>query len=223
MEQSWKEKLIPEIKKPYMQKLKSFLDQEKSQGKIIYPTNENIFSAFSYSSFKDIKVVIIGQDPYHGPGQAHGLSFSVCKGIKPPPSLVNIYKELKADLNIPIASHGCLIDWAKQGVLLLNATLTVRQKQPKSHHGLGWEMFTDFVVKLLAEKKDPIAFLLWGSVAKQKCEGMVMENSPHLVLTAAHPSPFSAYNGFFGCKHFSKTNDFLQKVGKKPIDWRLEP
>lgn len=220
MEKVWKEKLIDEIKKPYMQSLSSFINEER-EGKIVYPPKEDIFSAFNFSPFNEVKVVIIGQDPYHGPNQAHGLSFSVQKGIKPPPSLVNIYKELKSDLGIPIAEHGCLTNWARQGVLLLNATLTVLQKQPKSHYGKGWEQFTDFVVELLAKKDDPIVFMLWGRSAKEKCEKMLINNNKHLVLKAMHPSPFSAYNGFFGCKHFSKANAFLEKAGKKPIDWRV--
>ena len=221
MEKVWKEKLIDEIKKPYMQSLSSFINEEREKGKIVYPPKEDIFSAFNFSPFNEVKVVIIGQDPYHGPNQAHGLSFSVQKGIKPPPSLVNIYKELKSDLGIPIAEHGCLTNWARQGVLLLNATLTVLQKQPKSHYGKGWEQFTDFVVELLAKKDDPIVFMLWGRSAKEKCEKMLINNNKHLVLKAMHPSPFSAYNGFFGCKHFSKANAFLEKAGKKPIDWRV--
>jgi len=221
MEKVWKEKLIDEIKKPYMQSLSSFINEEREKGKIVYPPKEDIFSAFNFSPFNEVKVVIIGQDPYHGLNQAHGLSFSVQKGIKPPPSLVNIYKELKSDLGIPIAEHGCLTNWARQGVLLLNATLTVLQKQPKSHYGKGWEQFTDFVVELLAKKDDPIVFMLWGRSAKEKCEKMLINNNKHLVLKAMHPSPFSAYNGFFGCKHFSKANAFLEKAGKKPIDWRV--
>lgn len=221
MEQVWKEKLIDEIKKPYMQSLRSFLETEKEEGKVLYPPKEEIFSAFNYTPYNDVKVVIIGQDPYHGPNQAHGLSFSVQKGIKPPRSLVNIYKELKEDVGIEIPNHGCLTSWAKEGVLLLNAILTVRQKEPKSHHGRGWESFTDFVVEILKNRKDPIVFMLWGKLAKDKCESLLLEKTPHLVLTAPHPSPYSAYTGFFGCKHFSKANSFLESVGKKAINWQL--
>lgn len=221
MEKVWKEKLISEIKKPYMQHLQAFLEKEHQEGKIIYPPKDQIFASFLNTPFNDVKVVLIGQDPYHGPNQAHGLSFSVAKGVKPPPSLINIYKELYNDLGVPIASHGCLLKWAEQGVLLLNASLTVRAGEPKSHHGKGWEEFTDFVVSLLFQRKDPIVFILWGKSAQEKCQKFLFEKSPHLVLAAAHPSPYSAYSGFFGCRHFSKANDFLQKVGKTPVDWHL--
>lgn len=221
MEKVWREKLIEEIQKPYMQSLSSFLEQERQAGKVVYPPREDIFSAFSHTPYNEVKVVIVGQDPYHGPDQAHGLSFSVRRGITPPPSLVNIYKELNSDLGIPIPDHGCLLSWSKQGVLLLNATLTVLEKEPKSHYGKGWERFTDFVVELLANREDPIVFMLWGRSAKEKCEKMAVHKN-HLVLTAMHPSPLSAYNGFFGCKHFSQANAFLQKMGKKPIDWNVD-
>lgn len=221
MEKVWKEKLQVEIEKPYMQQLRSFLDQEREEGKTIYPPKEEIFSAFQDCPYDKLKVVVVGQDPYHGPAQAHGLSFSVKKGINPPPSLVNIYKELYEDLGIAPATHGCLTSWAKQGVLLLNATLTVREKEPKSHHGKGWEEFTDFVVDLLKNRTDPLVFILWGRSAKEKCASLLTEKTPHLVLTAPHPSPFSAYTGFFGCKHFSKANAFLKQAGKEPIDWQL--
>ncbi len=164
----------------------------------------------------------MGQDPYHGPGQAHGLSFSVPKGVPLPPSLQNIFKELKDDLQVPPPPHGCLIDWAKQGVLLLNATLTVRANEPKSHYGQGWEVFTDRIVQLLCLRKDPLVFLLWGKSALDKFQHIESgKGTDHLVLTAAHPSPLSAYSGFFGCRHFSKTNDFLKSKGKSPIDWKI--
>lgn len=221
MEKVWKEKLSVELQKSYMQELRSFLQKEREEGQTIYPPNDEIFSAFEHCAYNDLKMVLVGQDPYHGPSQAHGLAFSVKKGIKPPPSLINIYKELYEDLDIPRASHGCLTTWAKQGVLLLNATLTVRQKEPKSHYGKGWETFTDFVIDLLKKRKDPLVFILWGQSAQEKCSSLLVEETPHLVLTAAHPSPFSAYRGFLGCKHFSKANDFLKKIGKKPIDWQL--
>ncbi|HSX37355.1 MAG TPA: uracil-DNA glycosylase [Chlamydiales bacterium] len=222
MEASWLEKLAPEFEKPYMKQLEHFLAKESSLGTVVYPPFELIFNAFCQTSFNEVKVVIIGQDPYHGPGQAHGLSFSVPKGIPPPPSLQNIFKEIKDDLNIPIPSHGCLTDWAKQGVLLLNATLTVRANEPRSHQGQGWEAFTDRVVKLLCARTDPLAFVLWGKSALGKFQHIETgKQTPHLVLTAAHPSPFSAYSGFFGCRHFSKVNTFLQSIGQHPIDWKI--
>ncbi|MGE0670996.1 MAG: uracil-DNA glycosylase, partial [Parachlamydiales bacterium] len=169
-----------------------------------------------------VKVVIMGQDPYHGVGQAHGLSFSVPCGVRCPPSLKNIFAELKDDLNIPISQDGCLSKWAKQGVLLLNATLTVRAGEPRSHYGKGWERFTDAIVSKLIQRDDPIVFILWGKSAQEKCENILQhEKKGHAVLTAAHPSPYSAHSGFFGCRHFSKTNKFLEKWGKAPIDWRL--
>jgi uracil-DNA glycosylase len=166
--------------------------------------------------------VIVGQDPYHGPGQAHGLSFSVPKGISQPPSLQNIFKELKEDLGVEPPEHGCLTDWTSQGVLLLNAILTVRANEPKSHHGRGWEIFTDRVIQLLCARKDPLVFLLWGKSALDKVQHIAAGTSHHLVLTAPHPSPFSAHTGFMGCRHFSKANEFLKKIGKEPIDWRIQ-
>lgn len=219
MDVSWLEKLGGEFEKPYMKHLESFLADEIASGLAVYPPFEEVFNAFCYTPFDRVKVVIIGQDPYHGPHQAHGLSFSVPKGITPPPSLQNIFKEIKADLGLPIPSHGCLIPWAEQGVLLLNAILTVRANEPKSHHRKGWELFTDQVVQLLCEKKDPIVFLLWGKSALEKFQH-IPDHKVHLALKAAHPSPFSAH-GFMGCRHFSKTNEFLKQVGKKPIDWSL--
>jgi len=217
MKSPWENLLIDEFKKPYMKDLKDFLDTERIS-KTIYPPKESIFEAFNQTPFDQVKVVIIGQDPYHGPGQAHGLSFSVPEGIEPPPSLKNIFKELKTDLEITSPSHGCLVSWAKQGVLLLNSTLTVRANEAGSHQFKGWEQFTDKVVSLLTEKTDPIVFLLWGKSAFEKLPN---NKTPHLVLTAPHPSPLSAYRGFFGCRHFSKANTFLKKQGKTEINWDL--
>lgn len=222
MNASWLERLESEFEKPYMKGLEAFLAREMESGAVVYPPYELVFNAFCQTSFEDVKVVIMGQDPYHGAGQAHGLSFSVMKGVPPPPSLVNIFKELKSDLGVAVPSHGCLEEWAKQGVMMLNATLTVRAGEPKSHFGMGWETFTDRVVQLLCERKDPMVFLLWGKSAYDKfqhCKGA----AHHCVLAAPHPSPFSAYSGFLGCKHFSKANEFLTKVGKKPINWALSP
>lgn len=221
MEASWLDKLQREFEKPYMKKLEAFLVEEIQSGAQIYPPFELIFNALCLTPFDAVKVVIIGQDPYHGPGQAHGLSFSVPRGVSPPPSLQNIFKELKEDLKIEPPSHGCLEDWAGQGVLLLNATLTVRAAEAKTHFGKGWEEFTDRVVALLCERKDPLVFLLWGKSAAEKCEHICTNAKHHLMLTAPHPSPLSAHAGFFGCHHFSKANEFLKKVGKTPIDWAL--
>lgn len=223
MDISWLNLLQEEFEKPYMKQLEAFLAKELSSGAEIYPPFDLIFNAFCQTSFDQVKVVIMGQDPYHGPGQAHGLSFSVPKGVLPPPSLQNIFKEIRDDLGIAPPSHGCLIDWAHQGVLLLNAILTVKANEPKSHHGKGWEIFTDRVVQLLCARKDPIAFLLWGKSAFDKFQHIDTKASHHLVLTAPHPSPFSAHSGFLGCRHFSKTNAFLKNIGKKPIDWALLP
>lgn len=222
IEKSWFEVLKDEIQKPYIQSLKGFLDKEWSSGVTIFPPKELIFNAFRNTPFESVKVVIVGQDPYHGMHQAHGLCFSVQKGIPVPPSLKNIYKEMEQDLGIPPASHGCLESWAKQGVLMLNATLTVRAGQPKSHYGQGWEMFTDAVIQKLCDREDPIVFILWGRSAKEKCENILnIRRHPHAVLTAAHPSPFSATQ-FFGCRHFSQTNAALEKWGKSPIDWKVD-
>ena len=218
LEKSWHEKLKNEISQPYIQDLKKFLEEEKKVGKTIYPPEPLVFNAFLQTPYDHVKVVIVGQDPYHGPGQAHGLSFSVLPGISLPPSLKNIYKELQTDLGISPSTSGCLISWAKQGVLLLNATLTVRAGEPKSHHGKGWERFTDAVIDTLAQKPDPIVFLLWGKSAQEKCHKVL--GTHHAVFEAAHPSPYSVEN-FYGCRHFSKTNEFLKKHGKKPIDWTV--
>ncbi|MBS0606370.1 MAG: uracil-DNA glycosylase [Verrucomicrobia bacterium] len=222
MEASWHAKLKDEIAQPYVRDLKEFLAEEKRRGMEVYPQEPQVFNAFLYTPFDQVKVVIMGQDPYHGVGQAHGLSFSVPCGVRCPPSLKNIFTELKDDLNIPISQDGCLSKWAKQGVLLLNATLTVRAGEPRSHYGKGWERFTDAIVSKLIQRDDPIVFILWGKSAQEKCENILQhEKKGHAVLTAAHPSPYSAHSGFFGCRHFSKTNKFLEKWGKAPIDWRL--
>ena len=205
-----------EWEKPYYKGLHGFLKKEYSSTRI-YPDMYDIFNALKYTSFEDTRVVIIGQDPYHGDGQAHGLCFSVKKGIKPPPSLVNIYKEMSDDLGVSIPAHGELTGWAKQGVLLLNTVLTVRAAQANSHKDKGWEQFTDRVISELNKKDKPIVFLLWGSPAQRKAQ--IITNPIHYKLTSVHPSPLSAYRGFFGCKHFSKTNELLKKNGLKPIKW----
>lgn len=218
---NWHEALKEEIDRPYVKELKDFLGGEKKEGQIIYPPDPLVFHAFGYTPYEKVKVVIMGQDPYHGPGQAHGMSFSVPCGVPAPPSLKNIFKEIEDDLHIPPPQTGCLASWAKQGVLLLNATLTVRAGQPKSHYGKGWERFTDAVIAKLAERKDPIVFLLWGKSAKEKCAHL-LAHTHHVVLTAAHPSPYSAHDGFFGCRHFSKANRHLEEWGKEPIDWSVK-
>ncbi len=219
LEKSWHEKLKNEISQPYIQELKKFLEGEKKAGKTIYPPEPLVFNAFLQTPYDKVKVVIVGQDPYHGPGQAHGLSFSVLPGVAIPPSLKNIYKELETDLGIRRPSSGCLISWAKQGVLLLNATLTVNAGDPKSHHGKGWERFTDAVIDSLAGRPDPIVFLLWGKSAQEKCHKVM--GTRHAVFQSAHPSPYSA-DRFLGCRHFSKANEFLKKVGKDPINWNVD-
>lgn len=216
IEESWKRVLIDEFNKPYFVALKEFLVEEKKKY-TVYPEGKNIFNAFAYTPFDAVKVVIIGQDPYHGPGQAHGLSFSVPEGIQKPPSLVNIFKEIKNDVGKEIPDSGNLESWARQGVMLLNATLTVRANQAGSHQKHGWEQFTDSVIKTLSEQKTGLVFLLWGRFAQDKAA--LIDQSKHHVLKAAHPSPLSAYNGFFGCKHFSKTNEILRAQGKEPIQW----
>lgn len=219
IEQSWKKVLQPEFDQLYFAQIVNFLKAEKQAGKIIYPPGPHIFNAFNTTPFDEVKVVILGQDPYHNPGQAHGLCFSVAMGVAAPPSLVNMFKEIQADLGIAPPSHGNLEKWAKQGVLLLNASLTVEQNKPMSHSKIGWHIFTDSVIKTLSDKKDKLVFLLWGGFAKGKIP--LIDTNKHLVLTAAHPSPLSAYNGFFGCRHFSKTNEWLQKNGLPPINWSL--
>ncbi len=221
LEPSWGMALKEEFEKPYMAALRAFISKERAGPIPIFPPAPNVFNAFSLTPLDKVKVVIVGQDPYHGPGQAHGLCFSVQEGIAIPPSLQNMFKELQSDLGIPTPNHGCLTQWANQGVLLLNATLTVRQGLPMSHHGKGWEEFTDAVIRILCHRSDPLVFLLWGKSAQQKCEHLISSNTPHLILKAPHPSPLSAYAGFFGCRHFSKTNQFLLDQGKSPIDWNL--
>ena len=215
---SWDEILADEFKKEYYLKLREFLKYEYSHF-TVYPDMHDIFNSLKYTPYENVKAVIIGQDPYHGPGQAHGLCFSVKAGVNPPPSLQNIFKELNADLGVPIPNNGELTDWAKQGVLMMNTVLTVRQGQPNSHKGKGWEQLTDAVIKKLNERNVPTAFILWGGNAKAKAP--LITNPIHAVFKAAHPSPLSAYNGFFGCRHFSKVNDFLVSNNIQPIDWTI--
>ncbi|MDJ0651927.1 MAG: uracil-DNA glycosylase [Simkaniaceae bacterium] len=222
LEKSWHDFLKEEINKPYIFELKKFLEEEKRRGKKIFPPENEVFNAFKQTPCNQVKVVLMGQDPYHGEGQAHGLCFSVQKGVPLPPSLKNIYQEMSQDIGIPPANHGCLLNWSKQGVLLLNATLTVRKGEPRSHYGKGWETFTDGVIRKLCQRKEPLVFVLWGKSAREKCENILNTlNHPHAILTSAHPSPYSAAN-FFGCHHFSKTNKLLQKWGKDPINWSLD-
>ena len=216
IEKSWQEVLQPEFDKPYFESLVGFVKQEYAS-RTIFPPAGQIFNAFNTCPFNNVKVVILGQDPYHGPGQAHGLCFSVNDGIQFPPSLQNIFKEITSDLGIPAPKTGNLTRWAEQGVLLLNATLTVRASQAGSHQGKGWEEFTDAVIKTISEKAENVVFILWGSYAIKKKS--LINASKHCILTAPHPSPLSSYRGFFGCKHFSKTNEYLQSVGKTPIAW----
>ncbi|WP_374973310.1 uracil-DNA glycosylase [Spongiibacter marinus] len=219
LEPSWLEELRGEFEQEYMHTLRQFLQQRREQGAQIYPRPFQWFAALDSTPFKQVKVVILGQDPYHGPGQAHGLCFSVQPGVKPPPSLVNIYQELQSDLAIEPAQHGYLQSWAEQGVLLLNSVLTVEQGQAGAHQGKGWERFTDAIVSSLNQHRDGLVFLLWGSHAQKK--GAAIDSSRHCVLKAPHPSPLSAYRGFFGCKHFSQANAYLQARGQTPVDWRL--
>jgi len=220
MEATWKEVLKKEFTKPYFKQIVFFLKTEKSTGKIIYPLGSLIFNAFNQTPFNKLKVVIIGQDPYHGEGQAHGLSFSVQNGIKPPPSLANIYKEIQTDIGIAMpVQYGNLTRWAEQGILLLNSALTVRANEPNSHAKFGWGEFTDAVIQKISDEKKGIVFLLWGKFAQEK--QILIDETKHTVLKAAHPSPLSAHTGFFGCNHFSKTNEILIKQGLAPIDWKL--
>lgn len=219
MESSWKELLAHEFKKEYMTSLKSFLKEEYKKGRTIYPQKSKYFEAFNRTPFSQVKVVILGQDPYHGPGQAHGLCFSVGLDVPPPPSLKNIFKELREDLGILPPNHGYLASWADQGVLLLNSVLTVERKKPASHQKRGWERFTDEVIRLLNEKKEHVVFLLWGSYAQEK--GKQVDETKHLVLKTSHPSPFSADRGFLGSSCFSKTNEYLNSHKKGAIDWSL--
>ena len=215
----WKNFLESEFKQEYFQSLSAFL-KEEYKTKTIYPAREDVFNAFEYTPYETCKVVILGQDPYHEPNQAHGLCFSVRKGVALPPSLRNIYAELHADLGCAIPDHGCLVDWARQGVFLLNTTMTVRQGAAASHVGKGWETFTDDIIRELNKREKSIIFLMWGSCAKQK-EALIT-NKNHYILKAPHPSPLSAYRGFFGCKHFSKTNEILLNNGETPIDWQIK-
>lgn len=219
LKNDWSNYLDVEFEKPYYQRLRKFLIHEY-RTKIIYPNMYDIYNALHYTPFEETKVVILGQDPYHGPNQAHGLSFSVQPGIEPPPSLQNIFKELHDDLGCYIPNHGCLTKWAKQGVLLLNTVLTVRQGQPNSHRGIGWEQFTDQVIKTLNEREQPVVFILWGRFAQSK--KALITGKHHLILESPHPSPLSAARGFFGSRPFSKTNQFLREIGVKEIDWQIE-
>lgn len=219
IEPSWKEALKAEFSKPYFLQIVTHLKTERATGAVIYPPGQLIFNAFEKTPFDAVKVVLLGQDPYHGAGQAMGLSFSVPQGVKPPPSLVNIFKELRTDIGMNIPSHGDLTKWAEQGVLLLNAALTVRAGEPNSHAKIGWHQFTDAVIQKISDARQGIVFLLWGSFAHQKQE--LIDATKHHVLKAAHPSPFSADKGFFGCKHFSRANDLLAKQGITPIDWNI--
>ncbi len=220
IEAGWKAVLQEEFRQPYFTDLVQFLKNEKRSGKVIYPPGSLIFNAFQTTPFDRARVVILGQDPYHGPGQAHGLSFSVPAGIKPPPSLVNIFKEIRADLGVTMPDvYGNLTGWAEQGVLLLNAALTVRANEPFSHAGAGWAHFTDAVIRTLSDKKNHLVFLLWGKFAQEKQS--LIDPGKHLVLKAAHPSPFSADKGFFGCRHFSKANAYLVQYGIDPINWQI--
>ena len=219
IEPSWKAVLEAEFESEYFAKLAGFVRTAYRSG-VVYPPAKFIFEAFNRTPFDKVKVVIIGQDPYHNPRQAHGLCFSVNKGIEVPPSLVNIYQELHDDIGFEIPDHGCLIDWAKNGVLLLNAVLTVRAGAANSHRGKGWEIFTDTVIRHLNDREDPIVFLLWGANARAK--QALITNPRHLILTAPHPSPLSAYRGFFGCRHFSKANEFLRNNGQPEIDWTIK-
>lgn len=217
MPASWLAQLQGEFEQAYMQQLRQFLRQEKLDGKIIYPPGDRIFAAFKAAPFDRVKVVIVGQDPYHGPGQAHGLCFSVPAGVVPPPSLVNIFKELKQDLGMAVPKHGCLQGWAEQGVLLINSVLTVEQGRAGSHQGKGWERFTDRVIERLNSGRENIVFMLWGAYAQRK--GAMIDRARHCVLEAPHPSPLSAHRGFLGCRHFSRANDYLHQHGIKPVDW----
>ena len=214
----WDSVLREDLQSESFARLQAFLDQEYAAGPV-YPPREDLFNALKYTDYPAVKAVILGQDPYHGPGQAHGLAFSVQKGVAVPPSLQNIYKELLSDLGCAIPSHGCLIEWAQRGVLLLNAVLSVREGQPNSHKGQGWEQLTDSIIRHLNAREEPMVFLLCGANARQKLP--LIQSMNHLVLTAPHPSPLSAYQGFFGCRHFSKANQFLQQAGIAPIDWQI--
>lgn len=220
IEQGWKNLLKEEFTKPYFKQIVQHLKTEKEQGKIIYPPGRFIFNAFDTTPLDKVKVVIIGQDPYHGARQAHGLCFSVQRGVPPPPSLVNIFKELHDDIGCPIPAHGDLTKWAQQGVFLLNASLSVRAAEPMSHARIGWTIFTDTVIRKISEEKKHVVFMLWGKFAQEK--RALIDDSKHLILRSVHPSPLSAHAGFFGCKHFSKANEYLMSKGIDPIDWKLD-
>lgn len=219
LESGWLKHLAPEFEQPYMTQLRGFLVAEKQAGKRIFPRGDEFFSALDHTPLDRVKVVILGQDPYHGEGQAHGLCFSVRPGVPVPPSLQNIYKELNDELGLPIPGHGCLTSWADQGVLLLNSVLSVECARAASHRGQGWEQFTDRVVELVNREREGVVFMLWGSYAQKK--GAIIDRQKHCVLTAPHPSPLSAHRGFFGCGHFAAANEYLKGRGETPIDWRL--
>jgi len=221
LHESWLALMADEFDKPYMTDLRAFLMQEKQEGKTIFPPGQQIFSAMNRTAFDKVKVVILGQDPYHGPGQAHGLSFSVQPGVAPPPSLVNIYKEMETDLGLAPPDHGCLNSWADQGVLLLNAVLTVEARRAGSHQGRGWENFTDRVIRELEQRREHLVFILWGSYARKK--GSFIHKDKHLVIESPHPSPLSSYRGFFGSRPFSRTNEYLIETGQEPVKWELPP
>lgn len=221
LESSWKAVLNNEFNQDYFKQIKQFILQEKAKGKEVFPPGKLMFNAFNLTPFNQVKVVIIGQDPYHGLGQAHGLSFSVPTGIKIPPSLQNIYKEIESDLGLSIPNHGNLESWAKRGVLMLNAVLSVNSGEPASHKAAGWENFTNAVIYYLSQQRSNLVFMLWGRFAQEK--ELLIDAHKHLILKAAHPSPFSAYQGFMGCKHFSKANEFLKLKGIEPIDWSISP
>lgn len=218
-DRGWKEHLSEEFRQPYMQGLAKFLAADEQAGKVLFPASQHCFNALNSTPLESVRVVILGQDPYHGPGQAHGLCFSVRPNVAIPPSLVNIFKEIQDDLGIAPPDHGCLQPWAEQGVLLLNSVLTVVQGQAGAHQGKGWETFTDKVIETINREREGVVFLLWGSYAKKK--GQHIDRTKHLVLDGPHPSPLSAYRGFFGCKHFSKANDWLQRQGKPTVNWAL--
>lgn len=218
--ESWLAQIGEEFDKPYMQQLREFLREEYADGQVIYPAKKNYFAAFNHTPFEKVRVVILGQDPYHGPGQAHGLCFSVQPGVQIPPSLQNIFKEIRSDLKIPIqGDHGCLLPWADQGVFLLNSVLTVEQSKPGSHQKKGWEKFTDRAIEALNSSSQPIVFMLWGAYAQKKAA--LVNRKKHLVLESVHPSPLSAHRGFLGCKHFSQCNEWLTQQNQAPIDWSL--
>ena len=221
LEPSWKARIGDWLLRPEMQALSEFLRQRKAAGARIYPPGPQIFAAFDATPFEQVKVVVLGQDPYHGPGQAHGLCFSVLPGVPVPPSLLNIFKELETSLGLPRPEHGCLLPWARRGVLLLNAVLTVEEGRAGAHQGKGWEGFTDHAIQALAEEREGLVFLLWGSYAQAK--GRMIDPRRHRVLKAPHPSPLSAHRGFFGCGHFAAANEYLSRHGQVPVDWSLPP